>query len=88
MERALTTRLRSFILTSQDSNYISFHPPVGWCKNRYCPEGAGPREPLVRGYCAECAAIRLPYWKAGEHEVDYSRVSWGSSAGMLKYEYG
>ena len=74
-------------MSSHDCTYISPSAPTGWCKNRYCPDGAGPKGELVRGYCASCASIRLPSWKVEKHEIDYSNVKWGSAVGMLKYEY-
>jgi hypothetical protein len=44
----------------EDMRYTDVEPPVGVCKNRYCPEPRARHDDLVRGYCAPCASIRRP----------------------------
>ena len=66
-----------------DSNYIAKRPPQGFCANRYCPDGRVTHKVLVRGQCAPCASIRQPDAATKKaHKVDYSKVRWGSAAGV------
>ena len=69
----------------RDENYITLTPPEGFCVNRYCESGRTTHAALVRGYCEPCASIRRPNTGTDPSYVtDYSRVAWGSLAGVSR----
>ena len=63
----------------RDETYITPRPPEGYCKNRYCPDGAKRHPTLVRGYCEPCASIRRPI-KGYERSQRLRGDDWNSIA--------
>jgi len=68
----------------EDMRYTDVEPPVGVCKNRYCPEPRARHDDLVRGYCAPCASIRRPVGAARTRGTGW--VDRGSSPRWANYD--
>lgn len=66
----------------EDQTYMGAVPPLGLCRNRYCPHSKAEYGLLIRGYCGPCAEIRKRPGRNKRHRVDHFRVRWGSLAGI------